>query len=568
MRGKNDNMAVDYLSALNTKGSGLNITQIVDSLVEAEVAPKSDALQTRIDEKNTQISALAEVISDLSSLQADMKALSNTTQLSPTSGNSALSISVSDSAVAQAFTADVTVASLATAQTIEFDDFSSPTAAIGTGAVTVEIGTWSSPYGAASSNFVSSSTSSFTVSGSPTLSSLAAQLDAITGVNASVLDVGDGTYSLVVKSELGAANAINIDVTTADSVSSGTTSLNNFDTDTSGVASVQKVVASNASLTVDGISVSRATNSITDLFDGYTVDLNSTYTTANFRVSSTTDVDTAYEAMNSLVSSVNVTKSLFKSLTDRESDGALADDPVVAAIERKLDSYFNGGVTGFFTSDLYMSELGVSTNRDGSISLSESKFRTAMATDGTASIAGGAKLFNAVFNSSVYSDSALLKVEKSNYIDPVAGVYAFVQTGGSPPSATLEGSNSGISTYDAASAPYYTSSQTNTAGLKITPSTTATISNAKIFVGTSLLDQISTYIDTILASSGDLATRETTLGSQLTDYQIELEDNEAKTDGIRERYMSQFSAMESAVTSLKGTGDYLDNMIKSWNSDD
>ena len=57
------------------------------------------------------------------------------------------------------------------------------------------------------------------------------------------------------------------------------------------------------------------------------------------------------------------------------------------------------------------------------------------------------------------------------------------------------------------------------------------------------------------------------MGSQLSDAEIELADVEARTEGIRDRYMSQFSAMESAVTSLKGTGDYLTNMIESWNSD-
>ena len=35
-------MAVDYLSALNSKGSGLNITQLVDSLVKAETEPKKN----------------------------------------------------------------------------------------------------------------------------------------------------------------------------------------------------------------------------------------------------------------------------------------------------------------------------------------------------------------------------------------------------------------------------------------------------------------------------------------------------------------------------------------------
>ena len=116
-------MAVDYLSALNTKGSGLNITQIVDSLVDADVMPKKDALNKQIKEKNTQISALSEVVADLSSLQSDMKSLANTTQLVPTSASTAsLSIAVTDSALAKEFTADVKVEALATAQTLYFNN--------------------------------------------------------------------------------------------------------------------------------------------------------------------------------------------------------------------------------------------------------------------------------------------------------------------------------------------------------------------------------------------------------------------------------------------------------------
>jgi len=312
------------------------------------------------------------------------------------------------------------------------------------------------------------------------------------------------------------------------------------------------------------VSVYRDTNTITDIFDGYTLSPKVVNATS-FRVQSSLDIDGAYDSISGLVSSINVTKGLFSNLTDRELDGALADDPVVASIERQLEKFFNGGVTGFFTSSVYLSELGVSTNRDGTISLSESKFRDAMAIEPSASVAGGSKLFNAVFNSSVYSDSALLKVEKSNYVNPIAGVYTYAQN--NTPAATIDGSGTGISTYNASTAPFFTSSQTNTSGLKITPTTTAAISGAKIFVGTSILDQLSTYIDTIMASSGDLSTRESTLGTQLSDFEIELEDIESKTAGIRDRYMSQFSAMESSVTSLKSTGDYLTNMIESWNSD-
>ena len=44
-------MTVDYLSALNTKGSGLNIKQIVDSIVNAETAPKKDLMTRKLKNK-------------------------------------------------------------------------------------------------------------------------------------------------------------------------------------------------------------------------------------------------------------------------------------------------------------------------------------------------------------------------------------------------------------------------------------------------------------------------------------------------------------------------------------
>lgn len=44
-------MAVDYLSALNV-GSGLNVTQIVDALVDAQKAPREEQLTSKIEQKN------------------------------------------------------------------------------------------------------------------------------------------------------------------------------------------------------------------------------------------------------------------------------------------------------------------------------------------------------------------------------------------------------------------------------------------------------------------------------------------------------------------------------------
>ena len=37
---------------------------------------------------------------------------------------------------------------------------------------------------------------------------------------------------------------------------------------------------------------------------------------------------------------------------------------------------------------------------------------------------------------------------------------------------------------------------------------------------------------------------------------------------LTERYKTQFTAMEQAVTSLKSTGDYMENLLNAWNKDD
>jgi flagellar hook-associated protein 2 len=48
---------------------------------------------------------------------------------------------------------------------------------------------------------------------------------------------------------------------------------------------------------------------------------------------------------------------------------------------------------------------------------------------------------------------------------------------------------------------------------------------------------------------------------------LDLLDVDKKVESLTERYKKQFSAMESAVTSLKSTGDYLTNMMEAWKDD-
>ena len=148
-------MAVDYLSAINQGGSGLNITQIVDSLVDAEKTPQENAIQTKIDDKTTSISAIGEVKSALSVLSSSLSNLVGKTSLAVSSNSSAVTASITDPAKAKSLSSAVTVSSLAAGQTLAFTGYSSTTDIVGGGSLVFQRGDWSSGSFVANSSLAS-----------------------------------------------------------------------------------------------------------------------------------------------------------------------------------------------------------------------------------------------------------------------------------------------------------------------------------------------------------------------------------------------------------------------------
>ena len=201
-------MAVDYLSSINQSGSGLNITQIVDGLVEAEKSPQESQIQSKIDSKTTSISAIAEIKSALSSLSTSLSTLTGNTSLKVGSTSPAISATISDPATAVAINSSVTITSLAVGQTLAFEDYASNTSLVGAGSLVLERGDWSS------GSFVASATTAsktLRVTATDTLESLKDNINALDyGVVASVIGAGDDTYTLVLKSSDGKANALRI----------------------------------------------------------------------------------------------------------------------------------------------------------------------------------------------------------------------------------------------------------------------------------------------------------------------------------------------------------------------
>ena len=447
-------MAVDYLSALNSKGSGLNITQIVDSLVQAEKTPQSELINNKITKNNTSISAIAEVKSALSGLSSSIKTLKGSTALTPTSNSTSITVEINDASKATTLDSSITVSSLAAGQTLAFSGFSSSTAIVGGGTLKLERGDWSS------GSFVASSTVSsqdITVSSTDTLASLRDKINALNyGVTASIVGTGDGTFNLVLKSETGAENALRVTATESPS-GSGLASIDNTSTN----ASKQKIAGVDASIVVDGITLTRSTNNITDLFEGYSVNLIST-TSSAAKIVSSVDTDQAEKYLQTFVDAVNVIKKVFNEKTFRGSSsskpGPLASDTVILGIKKRIDSFFSSGITGFGTDSLYLSNLGVRTEKDNTLSLNS----TILAKE----LKNNPATYDAIFNSMYSSGSSLLSVSGGTNKPPKAGSYTFAMT------AFVAGAVTGLNDID--STPEITSSN-NTIQLTVDGTTSGTI---------------------------------------------------------------------------------------------
>ena len=293
-------MTTNYLQALNI-GSGLNTTEIVDAIVAARRAPKETRINKQIETREVQVSSLSEIKNSLSSFQTNLSLYRGINGLTLDNKGTSVVATITDASQAAEFSHNIDVSSLATSQTIAFDGFSSASTNIGTGSLAFEFGTWSG------SSFTSNGTNQTVniTTGNYTLECIAASInDANMGVTASIDQKSENNYSLVIRSSTGLDNAMRISVT-PDDVNED---LDELDFSTYNGAK-EVVAAANASLTLDGVSVTRSSNSITDLVDGVTLSLSSTTSDAE-TISASYDTETALLAAEGFIAELNAVVSL------------------------------------------------------------------------------------------------------------------------------------------------------------------------------------------------------------------------------------------------------------------
>jgi flagellar hook-associated protein 2 len=370
--------------------TALDVPTLVSQLMAVERRP-IDKLEARIASYESKISSFGTLSSLVSSFQTAAKTLNTSLQkLAATPSDAGvLSASVGSTAVPGSYS--VNVSQLAQSQNLIAAGQTSSTAAIGDGAattVTFDLGTISGGtlangvYSGAAFASNGSGTASITIDG--TNNTLEGIRDAINaaamGVTATIVNDGSGTpYRLALSSSNpGVGNSLKITTSGGDGAIGSLLAY-----DPAGTQNLtQTLAAQNASLTVNGIAITSASNTVSEAIQGVTLTLkNTTATPASLTVArDTAAISTAasgfVDAYNALASQI---KSRSAYGTDAKTAGALAGDGTLRVMQEQLRGIFNTPASGGTLTSL--AQVGISFQKDGSLLLDSSKLDSAMSAD-------------------------------------------------------------------------------------------------------------------------------------------------------------------------------------------
>ena len=536
----------DILTKLNV-GSGMNNSEIITSLVDAERAPALERIEKNENSTKNKISAYGVLKSDISAFRdiiRDIKSSNAASHVESSSNTTIAKFSTTGTTGSDNVDSSLVVSSLATTHTLVTGTYNNSGSTVGEGSLTIDFGTWSTT-SSANDTFTANSNSAITVttSASTTLTQLRDSINNATdNAEASILYNGTG-YVLVIKGESGASNEVRV----TPSGDSSATLTNNFSYTASTKNLTQTVDGTDASFTVDGIAMTRSTNTISDLFIGYTLELEATSSSA-INISSTQNLDNITALLSNFIDAynaiyTNITEMSGAAFSEDESTGPLAGDSLARSIQRELRSYTTKSLSGYEGGPYSMSLLGVQTNRDGSLTLNTSVLKN--------SFAAAPKIVDAIFKNQLISDNAEVEVTSIG-TDTKPGSYAITKTGSD---YFIDGVQM------TANGTLYTSGSGDSNGMVMNIAS-SDVSSANIYYGKSLMTKIDASLSNFLEFNGDINNRISNLTDKLSDFKDQKTNLDKRMATLTDRYALQFSSMEQSIAGLKETGNYLDQMLK------
>ncbi len=336
-------------------GSGVLTSDLVDQLVAAERKPTQARLDFNQQKTEALISAYGAFRSAITELRLPMRQLSSAESLmafSATSSNDDIEVTV-DSTQAKRGSYSVVVDQLAQAQSLASGTFTDKdTATLGTGTLTLNVGGESKDLTIDSSN--------------NTLQGLADEInDADIGVSAGIIDTGNGYRLVLSAEETGVDNAISISVADDDGNNTDTSGLSQLAFDGTTNNLTETVAAQDAIVQVNGISISRPTNTVANVVDGVTFELKAEGATSTVKVDQ--DFGAVADRVQAFVDKFNSFQQAIDSLagynTETQQGGLLTGDATVRGVQRQLRNLLTGIVPGLEKGAVRsLADVGITTN--------------------------------------------------------------------------------------------------------------------------------------------------------------------------------------------------------------
>lgn len=349
-------------------GSGIDMAALAKSLADASFAAKIDRNTTRSETVDRQISAASALKSSLLQLSSSIGDRVRTGDLSsqPQISNPAVA-AVSRGTVSGRGTYSLEVTQLAANQVLASAPFAAATAPTGSGSLTFRFGTIAA---GAFSEDVAHAPASVTIPSGATLADVAAEVNAANiGVTAYVATATDGAH-LMFKGKEGAANGFVIEA----SETAGDEGLAALAWDPASAPAQLYGTARDAAFKLDGLAMTRPSNTIADLVPGLSLTLSGTNPGAPATIRFADPGAAVSTFMNDLVAALNELAGELKTQTDPLS-GDLARDSGARAMRQAFSQLAGSTVMpGAIAGDpATLADLGLATNRDGTFRLDSAR---------------------------------------------------------------------------------------------------------------------------------------------------------------------------------------------------
>jgi flagellar hook-associated protein 2 len=335
-------------------GSGLDIDSLVERLMTFEARPLTQ-LQSKGKGFEAQLSAYRLLKSSLSLLQssaASLRTAGTFEAVRATSSNTSVFTATATKAATRG-SHSIEVLQIAQGQRLATNETSAPS--VSPGSLTIDLGTYTYDGNGEATGFTS--TSSVTID--------LDEGDSLEDLRASVINNGEARQLILSGTREGAASGFTLQ---------GTGGLAGFSydaSDSAGSTLTSIEAAQNARIKIDGVTISRGSNTITDAIEGVTLNLlQAGEERMSLRIAG--DTAAAKTAIEGFVKAYNDVQSTLRSLTNYNTENqqaaVLTGDATARGIQNQLRTAL-GSFIGEGEGVRTLSQLGISFTKAGTLEL-------------------------------------------------------------------------------------------------------------------------------------------------------------------------------------------------------